>query len=117
MIAGNSEGAFTRLMTALGRTDLAADTALSSGPGRAAHEDELNDVISAWTSSLTAAEADRILAAAGVPAGPILGAAAIADDPQYRARDMLRPVEVVVDGDAQEISFPGIVPPDTGCAR
>ncbi len=110
MIAGNSEGAFTRLMTALGRTDLAADTALVSGQGRAAHEDELNELISGWTSSLTAAEADRILAAAGVPAGPILDAAAIADDPQYRARDMLRPVKVVVDGDAQEITFPGIVP-------
>lgn len=110
MIAGNSEGAFTRLMTALDRTDLAADAALSSGPGRAAHEDELNEVISAWSSSLTAAEADRILAAAGVPAGPILDAAAISDDPQYRARDMIRPVKVVVDGDAEEVSFPGIVP-------
>lgn len=110
MIAGNSEGAFTRLMTALGRTDLAADTALASGQGRTAHEDELNEVISAWTSSLTAAEADRVLAAAGVPAGPILDAAAIADDPQYRARDMIRPVKVVVEGGAEEVSFPGIVP-------
>jgi formyl-CoA transferase len=110
MIAGNSEGAFIRLMTALGRTDLAADTALVSGQGRAAHEDDLNELISGWTSSLTAAEADRILAAAGVPAGPILDAAAIADDPQYRARDMIRPVKVVVDGGAEEVSFPGIVP-------
>lgn len=110
MIAGNSDGAFTRLMSAIGRPDLAADAATAGSRGRSAREGELNDAISSWTSSLTAVQADRLLADAGVPAGPILDAVAIADDPQYRAREMLRPMKVTVDGRPEEISFPGVAP-------
>lgn len=107
MIAGNSDRVFSRLMEVVGRTDLAERAA---GRDRAQHEVELDAAITAWTSVRTAAEADALLAGAGVPAGPILDAAAIARDPQYRARDMLRAVQLVVDGEPEEVSFPGVVP-------
>ncbi|AIJ23788.1 CaiB/BaiF CoA transferase family protein [Amycolatopsis methanolica] len=110
MIAGNSSGAFGRLMTAVGRQDLAEDPALADGDARSAREDELDAAITAWTSAHTAPEAVRILNEAGVPAGPVHDARAIAEDEHYRARDMLRPLKVVVESEPEEIRFPGVVP-------
>jgi formyl-CoA transferase len=110
MIAGNSSGAFGRLMTAIGRADLAADPTLADGDARDAREAELDGAITGWTSGHTAPEAVEILGAAGVPVGPVYDAAAIAADPHFQARDMLRPLKVRVDDEPEEIRFPGIVP-------
>jgi formyl-CoA transferase len=110
MIAGNSSGAFGRLMTAIGRADLAADPTLADGDARDAREAELDDAITGWTSRRTAPEAVEILGAAGVPVGPVYDAAAIAEDPHFRARDMLRPLKVRVEDEPEEIRFPGVVP-------
>ncbi|QYN37461.1 CoA transferase [Pseudonocardia sp. DSM 110487] len=110
MIAGNSSGAFGRLMTAVGRADLAADPTLADGDARSARETELDDAISAWTSRHTAPEAVEVLGAAGVPVGPVYDAAAIAEDPHFTARDMLRPLKVRVEDEPEEIRFPGVVP-------
>lgn len=110
LIAGNSDGAFTRLMTAIGRQDLADDPTLAGGPARYARADELDEAIAGWTSEHTAGEVVAVLAAAGVPAGPIHDAAAIVADEHYNARGMLRPMQVVVDGEPQEVRFPGVVP-------
>ena len=110
MIAGNSSGAFGRLMTAVGRADLAADPSLADGDARYAREVELDEAIITWTSRHTAPEAVEILGAAGVPVGPVYDAAAIAEDPHFRARDMLRPLKVRVEDEPEEIRFPGVVP-------
>ncbi|MBK1788914.1 CaiB/BaiF CoA transferase family protein [Prauserella cavernicola] len=110
MISGNSSGAFGRLMTAVGRQDLADDPGLADGDARYAREHDLDDAITAWTTRHPAPEAVRLLNEAGVPAGPVYDARAIAEDEHYLARDMLRPMEVVVDGEPEEIRFPGVVP-------
>jgi formyl-CoA transferase len=110
MIAGNSSGAFGRLMVAVGRADLAADPSLADGDARSARETELDGAITAWTRRHTAPEAVEILGAAGVPVGPVHDAAAIAEDPHFRARDMLRPLKVRVEDEPEEIRFPGVVP-------
>jgi formyl-CoA transferase len=110
MIAGNSSGAFGRLMTAIGRADLAADPTLADGDARHAREAELDDAITGWTNRRTAPEAVEILGAAGVPVGPVYDAAAIAEDPHFKARDMLRPLKVRVEDEPEEIRFPGVVP-------
>jgi len=110
MIAGNSSGAFGRLMTAVGRADLATDPSLADGDARYAREVELDEAIITWTSRHTAPEAVEILGAAGVPVGPVYDAAAIAEDPHFRARDMLRPLKVRVEDEPEEIRFPGVVP-------
>ncbi|MBC3191863.1 CoA transferase [Pseudonocardia sp. C8] len=110
MIAGNADRAFSRLMVAIGRQDLADDPTLAGGPARARRADEIDDAITAWTRTLSAAAAVDVLAEAGVPAGPILDAEAIARDRHYRARDMVRPAKVVVEDEPEEIRFPGVVP-------
>jgi formyl-CoA transferase len=110
MIAGNADRAFTRLMVAIGRQDLAEDPTLVGGPARAQRAEELDQAITDWTRTLSATEAVDILAEAGVPSGPIYDAAAIARDRHYRARGMLRPTKVVIDGEPEEVQFPCVVP-------
>jgi formyl-CoA transferase len=110
MIAGNSSGAFGRLMTAIGRADLAADPTLADGDMRYAREAELDNAITEWTGRHTAPQAVEILGAAGVPVGPVYDAAAIAEDPHFRARDMLRPLKVRIEDEPEEVRFPGVVP-------
>ena len=110
MIAGNSSGAFGRLMAAIGRDDLAGDPALADADARYARESELDAAIADWTSRRTAPEAVEVLGTAGVPVGPVQDARAIAEDEHFRARGMLRPLEVAVDGEPEEVRFPGVVP-------
>lgn len=110
MIAGNSSGVFGRLMRAVGRADLADDEELSSGDARDAREPELNGAIAEWTSQRTCSATVEELSAAGVPVGPVNDARAITEDEHYRERDMLRPTKVAIDGEEEEIRFPGIVP-------
>ncbi len=110
IIAGNSSGAFGRLMSAVGRDDLATDSTLVDGAARYARESELDDAITSWTSRHSAAEAVRILSEAGVPAGPVYDARAIAADEHYQARGMVQPFKVAVDGEPEDIRFPGVVP-------
>jgi formyl-CoA transferase len=110
MIAGNSDRAFSRLMVAIGRSDLAEDPSLAGGPARAQRAAELDEVITTWTRSLPAADAVDVLAEAGVPSGPIYDAEAVTRDRHYHARDMLRPAKVIIDDEPEEVRFPGIVP-------
>lgn len=110
LVAGNSSGAFRRLMRAVGRADLAEDPRLADGAARYARADELDDAIAAWTAGRTAAEVVEVLSAAGVPAGPVHDARAIAENEHVVARGMVRPMKVVVDDEPQEVRFPGVVP-------
>jgi crotonobetainyl-CoA:carnitine CoA-transferase CaiB-like acyl-CoA transferase len=107
VIAGNSNPIYRRLMTVIGRPDLAEDPALQQNDGRVAQNAMLDEAIAAWTTSL---DIDHVLAAldaAEIPAGRIYSAAEIVSDPHYLARGMIQPA-VLPDG--VEIKMPGIVP-------
>jgi formyl-CoA transferase len=110
MIAANSSGTFGRLMTAIDRDDLATDPPLAAGDTRYARRAELDTAITGWTARHSAVEVVRVLNAAGVPVGPVCDASAIAADECYRARQMLRPLDVVVDGEPEMIRIPVVVP-------
>jgi succinyl-CoA---D-citramalate CoA-transferase len=107
VIAGNSDPIFRRLMSAIGREDLARDPALASNDGRVVHEAMLDETIAAWTRVKDASEALAVLEAAGVPSGRIYTAADIVSDPHYRERDMILPAELP---DGTAIKMPGITP-------
>lgn len=111
VIAGNADSIFGRLMTTIGRPELADEDDLRTNAGRWARRDELDAAIGAWTASLPRTEVLDVLDAAGVPAGPIYTAADIVDDAQYRSRDMIQYLPVDV-GEAtpRDVGFPGIVP-------
>jgi benzylsuccinate CoA-transferase BbsF subunit len=77
-----------RLARAIGRPDLANDPNFAALPARKAHEDELEAIITAWTSTRRAAEVAQELQHAGVVAAVVADNKYLADEePQLKDRD------------------------------
>jgi formyl-CoA transferase len=106
-IAGNGDSIFKRLMTAIGREDLAQDPELAYNDGRARNVEMLDRVISEWTGRHGLEEILKVLDEASVPSGRIYTAEDIMNDEHYRARGMFQQVELP---DGQPMTLPGIVP-------
>ena len=94
IIGGNGDSIFRRLMSAIGREDMANDPELAENQGRVKHEALIDEALSNWCASLPIGEAIEAMEFARVPAGPIYSADDIVNDPQYQARGMLEEVEV-----------------------
>ena len=107
LIAGNGDSIYKRLMSAIGRADLANDPALADNAGRVKRVEEIDAAIGAWTASRTVDEALKVLEGASVPAGRIYTVADIAGDPHYAARGMLHEIRL---DDGEPLTVPGIVP-------
>ena len=107
LVAGNGDSIFKRLMTTIGRDDLGTAPDLADNAGRVARVAEIDAAIGAWTNGKTVQQVMDALAAARVPAGKVYTARDIAEDPHYRARDMILR-QTTRDGDTVEV--PGIVP-------
>lgn len=107
VIAGNSDPIYKRLMTAIGRIDLAEDEAFAHNDGRAAQSGLLDAAITHWTSSLPIERVLDALQAAEVPVGRIYSVADIVADPHYQARGMLLNAELP---GGLTVKMPGIVP-------
>jgi len=90
VIGGNSDPIFKRLMTAIGRSDLANDPALAQNDGRVPRTREIDEAIGAGLAGRTIDEALEVLNAADVPVGRIYSVADMFDDPQYAAREMIQ---------------------------
>src|SRR4051794_18987183 len=110
VIGGNADNLFPRLMTGIGRPDLAVDERFRDNRGRARHSALLDAAISEFASTRTLAEVMAVMVAAEVPAGPIYSAAEMAGDPHFLARDMLLDLPVDVEGEPEKVLFPGVVP-------
>jgi formyl-CoA transferase len=107
VIGANADSIFKRLMSAIGREDLAADPALARNEGRVARTEELDRVIGQWCAQHDLDRVLEILARAEVPSGKIYDASDIARDVHYAARGMLEQHELP---DGTPIKLPGIVP-------
>ena len=107
LVAGNGDSIFKRLMDAIGRPDLGAAPDLANNTGRVARVEEIDAAIGAWSAQRTVQQVLDALGAARVPAGKVYTAKDIAEDPHYRARDMLLMQET---RDGYSVEVPGIVP-------
>ena len=107
LIAGNGDAIFTRLMTVIGRDDLGRRPDLASNQGRVKAATELDQAIGDWTERHTVTDALAQMGAASVPAGRIYNIADIAEDPHYRARDMILKQRT---RQGFDVEVPGIVP-------
>ncbi|MFQ6591580.1 MULTISPECIES: CaiB/BaiF CoA transferase family protein [Pseudomonas] len=107
VIAGNSDPIYKRLMTTIGRADLAEAPEFAHNDGRAAKSGVLDAAITHWTSSRPIEQVLSALEAAEVPAGRIYSVADIVSDPHYQARDMLLKAELP---GGVSVKMPGIVP-------
>ena len=112
VIGGNGDSIYVRLMTAIGRDDLANDPRLAGNPGRVTHQKLIDGAIAAWADKLTSAEVIQIMEAADVPVGAIFNIADAFDDPHYQARGMFE--HVAVPTQDQPLAIPAILPKLTG---
>ncbi|MFN6996217.1 MAG: CaiB/BaiF CoA transferase family protein [Aquincola tertiaricarbonis] len=107
LVAGNGDSIFKRLMQTIGRDDLGNAPDLGSNAGRVARVAEIDAAIEAWTQQRSVAGVLEALGAARVPAGKVYTAKDIAEDPHYRARDMILQQRT---RDGYDVAVPGIVP-------
>ncbi len=107
LIGGNGDSIFKRLMTAIGRADLAEDPALGNNAGRVARVTEIDAAITAWTQARSVEDTIGVLDKARVPVGKVYTAKDIHDDPHYRAREMIL-TQTTRDG--YDVAVPGFVP-------
>jgi crotonobetainyl-CoA:carnitine CoA-transferase CaiB-like acyl-CoA transferase len=84
---------FARWARLVGREDWLEDPQFADDLRRADHHEVIAGVMNAWLADRTTAEALAELEAARVPAGPVLGLDQVLDDPQVKARELLRNVD------------------------
>ncbi|MFV0257421.1 MAG: CoA transferase [Acidimicrobiales bacterium] len=84
------DGAWNRLVEALGRPAWATDPALATAAGRHTAHDDLDRHLAAWTAGRDGRELEALLTAAGVAAGLVQTSADLAVDAQYTHRDFFR---------------------------
>ena len=107
IVGANNDSIFKRMMTAIGRADLADDPALATNAGRVPRTVELDRAIADWTQQHDLAHVLAVLEKAEVPSSKVYDAADIMSDAQYLARGMLESHTLP---DGKKVKLPGIVP-------
>ena len=107
IIGANNDSIFKRMMTAIGRADLANDPALATNAGRVPRTDELDRAIADWTRTHDLEQVLAALETAQVPSGKVYDAADIVADAHYLARQMIEEHRLP---DGKSFKLPGIVP-------
>ena len=101
-IVAGSDTNFRRLCTAMARPELADEPRFATLAQRAAAGDELNGLVTEWTSALTAAEVEEACVAADVPVARVYSAADVFADPHMAARGDLVTVDDPVLGPVRQ---------------
>ncbi|WP_075259468.1 CaiB/BaiF CoA transferase family protein [Herbaspirillum camelliae] len=107
VIAGNGDAIFKRLMSAIGREDMANDPGLARNDGRVPRTEEIDAAIQQWCSTQTIDTALATLQAADVPVGKIYSVKDMMNDAQFLARDMFEQHQFA---DGTPVKLPGITP-------
>jgi crotonobetainyl-CoA:carnitine CoA-transferase CaiB-like acyl-CoA transferase len=84
---------FARWARLVHREELIADPRLKDDIGRANHRDVIAEAMNAWLAVRTTAQAVAELEQARIPAGPVLDLPQVLEDPQVKARELLKCVE------------------------
>ena len=92
MIGGNGDTIFARLCAAMGRPELASDPRYATHIARGENQTELDDLIAAWTASMSVAELEALMIAHSVPAGRVYTGREMLADPHFAAREALAQV-------------------------
>lgn len=106
VLGGNGDSIFKRLMTVVGRKDLADDPELAVNSGRVKREQEIDEVLASWCSSNNRDDILDVMAEARVPAGPIYNAADMMADEHFQARGLFEKVEI----NGKPLDIPAIMP-------
>ncbi len=82
------------VLEVIGRADLLGDERLRSNAGRCEHMDEVDELVTAWTSGRTRAEAAAALSAAGVPVAEVREVTDVVHDDHMIERGFLQWTEL-----------------------
>lgn len=107
IIGGNGDSIYRRLMTKIGRTDLAEHLEMQDNKGRVMHEIEIDQAITDWTLSQNYEDAYAAMVEAQVPSGPVYSIADIAKDEHYIARELFEEVEIEPN---DTVKIPAVLP-------
>ena len=89
LIGANQDSVFGRLCDAMGRPELTKDPRYVNHVARGKHQEELDALIGDWTKTLTIADLEDKMVAAGVPAGRLYRPQDMLDDPHFQAREAI----------------------------
>ena len=106
-ITAIADPVFRRFARLMGREDLLQDERFSSAFNRGQHIDQVDAAVCAWSGSVNATDAERLLNEAAVPAARIYTMADIFADPHFRARAML---STVADDELGSVTLASPVP-------
>ena len=113
IIGANNDSIFKRLMTAMGRRDLADDPSLATNDGRVPRARELDAAIEAWTREHDLDAVLEALERAEVPSGRVYDAEDILNDVHYAARGVIEQWHLP---DGRPMKIPAVVPKLSGTA-
>lgn len=92
-LSASSQGIFENLMKAIGEPELIDDPRFIDNDARVEHNNELDDIIEAWTRQRKTEEAIEKMETADAVVGPVHNIEDIFEDEQYHARDNIISVE------------------------
>jgi formyl-CoA transferase len=89
MIGANNDAIFARLCQAMGRPELAQDERYRTHGARGVRQTELDELIEAWTKTLTIDQVEALMLEHSIPAGRIYRAPEMIADPHFAAREAI----------------------------
>ena len=104
-LSASTQGTAHRLMRAIGRADLAADSRFNSNEARVENDDELDAIIGAFVAERTQAQNVSYFEKAKVTVGPVYDIGQLMSDPHVHARGLLSDYP---DGDMDYYPMPSI---------
>jgi len=84
---------FARWARLVGREDFIGDPRFAGDQLRADNRDAITEAMNAWLATRTTEQAIAELEKARVPAGPVMDLQQVLDDPQVKARELLKYIE------------------------
>ncbi len=93
MIGANKDSLWKRLATAMGRDELGDDPRYATHLARGENQTELDELINAWTRTLTMDQVDALMTEHSIPAGRVYRAPDMLADPHFQAREAIIEVE------------------------
>ncbi len=91
-IVARDEADWQAVCRAMGQAELAADLRFADPIDRRQNQEELDEIIAAWTSARTSYQVMDALQDAGAPAGAVLTAKQVLSDPQHVDREFFETV-------------------------
>jgi crotonobetainyl-CoA:carnitine CoA-transferase CaiB-like acyl-CoA transferase len=106
VIGGNGDSIYARLMTAVGREDMATGKQYAINADRVIYEADIDLVLANWCASLPLADVMAVLEQHRVPCGPVYNAADMMEDEHFKYRELFEQVEI----NGESLKIPAMMP-------